>query len=129
MCSLAPDSNHCYQWTWVQGNNPDKCAKIKWTKFKDTWSNPPRDKCYLQIAINSWDFGVCKNIKWWMMSYTYQECVHDTAIKHEDAKWCKLLSAFPSELSDDDSRILNGWEINIRNGAHNIMLCKRNMQK
>lgn len=52
MCTLMPDSDHCYQFTAVQSGSPAACERIKGTKFKDTGSNPPRDKCYLQIALN-----------------------------------------------------------------------------
>ncbi len=36
MCSLAPDSDHCYQFAAVQSGDPARCEKIKGTKFKDT---------------------------------------------------------------------------------------------
>ena len=52
MCTLMPDSDHCYQFTAIQSGSPAACENIKGTKFKESGSNPPRDKCYLQIAIN-----------------------------------------------------------------------------
>lgn len=107
MCSLAPDSDHCFQFSAVQWWNPDICSKIKWTKFKDTWSNPPRDKCYLQIAVNKWDYSVCNNIKWWPMSYSVDWCIQDTwnkiisdSDKNDDINWCNKLSKFPSAYSN-----------------------------
>lgn len=102
MCSIMPDSDHCYQFGAAQSGDPAKCEKIKWTKFKDTGSNPPRDKCYLQIALNKWDYSICNNIKWWPMSYTKDGCIGDvwekiskTAIASDDPKWCKSLQKFP----------------------------------
>lgn len=103
MCKLAPDTDHCYQFTAVQSGSPAACAKIKWTKFKDAWSNPPRDKCYLTIAENKWDYNICKNIKWWPMSYTQDECIKwvwqkilDESVKNDDLEWCKKLGKLPS---------------------------------
>ncbi|MDQ1343523.1 MAG: hypothetical protein QG650_242 [Patescibacteria group bacterium] len=29
MCALAPDSDHCFQWSAVQSGDPEQCAKIK----------------------------------------------------------------------------------------------------
>lgn len=74
MCTLAPDSDHCYQFIAVQSSSPEACENIKWTSFKDIWSNPPKDKCYMQIAQNTWDESICDNVKWWPMSYTKDEC-------------------------------------------------------
>lgn len=103
MCSLAPDSDHCYQWTAVQSGSPSACERIKWNKFKDTGSNPPRDKCYLTIAQNKWDYTICKKIKWWLMSYTQDECIKwvwqkilDETVKNDDLNGCKKLSKFPT---------------------------------
>jgi hypothetical protein len=31
------------------------------------------------------------------MSYTIQECLLSTALKHDDAAWCKQLKSYPSE--------------------------------
>ena len=57
-----PDSDHCTQFIAIQTSDPSKCEKIKWSSFKKYWSNPPKDKCYLQIAENTWDVSICKNI-------------------------------------------------------------------
>ncbi len=103
VCTYAPDTDHCTQFIAVQSWSPSKCESIKWTKFKDIWSNPPRDKCYLQVAINKGDYNICKNIKWWAMSYTQDECINsvwqkilDKAISDDDISWCKKLEKFPS---------------------------------
>ena len=102
MCTLMPDSDHCYQFTAVQSGSPSACEKIKWTKFKDTGSNPPRDKCYLQVAINKWDYNICSNIKGGPMSYTKDGCIGDvwqkildTAVVSDDPNGCKSLQKFP----------------------------------
>lgn len=102
MCSLAPDSDHCFQRSAVQWGNPATCEKIKWTKFKNSWSNPPRDKCYLTIAENTQDWTVCKKIQWGLMSYTQDECIRgvsknifNDAIQKDDANGCKKLAQLP----------------------------------
>ncbi len=103
MCTWAPDTDHCYQFTAVQSWSPSACERIKWTKFKDTWSNPPRDKCYMTVATNKNDFTVCDKIKWWLMSYTPDECIKwvwqkilDETVKNDDLNGCKKLAKFPT---------------------------------
>jgi len=102
MCGYAPDSDHCYQFWAVQSGNPDDCERIKGTKFKDTGSNPPRDKCYLTIAQNSDDYTVCSKIKWGPMSYSQEECIDGVAddilkksIASEDVDGCIKISKMP----------------------------------
>ena len=103
MCKRAPDSDHCYQFSAVQWWTPSGCAKIKWTKFKWTWSNPPRDKCYLTLAENKKDQTICKNIQWWLMSYTQDECIKSVwgkilkeTIEKDDLNGCSKLAKFPT---------------------------------
>ncbi len=104
MCTLMPDSDHCFQFTAVQSGSPAACERIKWTKFKDGGSNPPRDKCYLQIALNKWDHTVCNNIKWGVMSYSKDECISGVgdkllaeAVKKDDISSCKKLESYPEK--------------------------------
>lgn len=110
MCSRLPDSDHCYQFTAVQSWSPDACDKIKWTKFKDSWSNPPRDKCYLTIAQNKEDYTICSKIQWWPMSYTKSECeiwvwekILTETILNDDINWCWKINKIPnlSKVYDD----------------------------
>lgn len=89
-CMLMPDGDHCYQAAAVQGADPYGCEKIKGEKFEG--SNPPRDKCYLQIAENTGDYDVCKYIKGGPMSYTQEECVTNIAVDQEDLEGCKRLT-------------------------------------
>lgn len=103
MCTRAPDTDHCFQFTAVQSGSPASCERIKWTKFKWTWSNPPKDKCYLTVAQNKWDYNICKKIKWWPMSYTQDECIKwvwqkilNETVAKDDLEWCKKLAKFPS---------------------------------
>jgi hypothetical protein len=63
MCQLAPDSDHCFQWTAAQSGDTSDCDKIKGLRFKDGGSNPPRDKCYLMVAENTGNYDACKKIK------------------------------------------------------------------
>lgn len=100
MCDLAPDSDHCFQWSAVQSGSPDACERIKWTKFKDIGSNPPRDKCYMTIAMNKWDYSICNKISWWMMSYTKDECISETAIKKDDPAWCSKLQQWSADFEN-----------------------------
>ncbi len=97
MCSLAPDSDHCYQFAAVQSGDPSRCEKIKGTKFKDVGSNPPRDKCYLQIAENTGNYDACDKIKGGAMSYTKNECLEGAAVKRDDPAGCAKLSAGSTE--------------------------------
>lgn len=97
MCSLAPDSDHCYQFAAVQSGDPSRCEKIKGTKFKDVGSNPPRDKCYLQIAENTGNYDACDKIKGGAMSYTKNECLEGAAVKRDDPAGCAKLSAGSAE--------------------------------
>lgn len=103
MCSWAPDTDHCYQFTAVQSASPSACEKIKWTKFKDTGSNPPRDKCYLTVAQNKSDYTICSKIKWWPASYTKSECeswvwekLLSESLKADDINWCAKIKKIPN---------------------------------
>lgn len=107
MCDLAPESDHCYQFIAVQSASASACENIKWTKFKDSWSNPPRDKCYMQIAQNTWDISVCDKMKGWLMSYEKQECMLNTAVAHNQPLNCSKLKAFPSEYSQCNEKLVN----------------------
>lgn len=99
MCSLAPDSDHCFQWTAGQSGNTEDCDKIKWTKFKAGGSNPPRDKCYLMVAENTGNYNACNKIKWWLMSYTVSGCISGTAIKKDDPIGCTKLPAWSADYT------------------------------
>lgn len=109
MCTWAPDTDHCYQFTAVQSGSPAACERIKWTKFKDTGSNPPRDKCYLTIAQNKWDYTICSHIKWWSMSYTKSECeagvwskILSEAVGKDDINGCSKIKNIPNSTSTYD---------------------------
>lgn len=103
MCKWAPDTDHCYQFTAVQSGSPAACERIKGTKFKDTGSNPPRDKCYLTIAENKQDYTICSQIKWGLMSYTKDECeagvgqkILSETIGKDDIGGCEKIKKIPS---------------------------------
>lgn len=91
-CSFFDNPDHCLQNNAIQDANPDACAKIKGADFEDTGSNPPRDKCYLKIAENTGDLGVCDKIEGGIYSYTKEECILSTAIKFENPSGCKMLT-------------------------------------
>ncbi|MDD2907252.1 MAG: hypothetical protein PHH98_01295 [Candidatus Gracilibacteria bacterium] len=110
MCSRLPDSDHCYQFTAVQSGSPDACDKIKGTKFKDSGSNPPRDKCYLTIAQNKEDYTICSKIQGGPMSYTKSECeigvgekILTETILNDDINGCGKINKIPnlSKVYDD----------------------------
>ncbi len=88
-CGFSSDSDHCYQSAAVQGSDTDECAKIKGEGFKG--SNPPRDKCYLQIAENTGDYSACDKIQGGLMSYTKEQCIMGAAVSHDDPAGCKKL--------------------------------------
>lgn len=89
-CSLMDDSDHCYQAAAVQSANPDDCAKVTGEGFSG--SNPPRDKCYLQIAENTGNYDACDRIEGGFMSYSREECIRNAAVKHEDPEACTRLT-------------------------------------
>lgn len=122
MCDLAPDSDHCFQWSAVQSGSPDVCDKIKWTKFKDWWSNPPRDKCYMTIAMNKWDYNICSKIKWWMMSYTKDECISQTAIKQDDPNWCSKLQQWTADFESCKSALVSVEKLESRDTKINDLI-------
>lgn len=121
MCELAPDTDHCRQFTAVQSGDADACSKIKWTKFKDTGSNPPRDKCYLQVAINKKDFDVCGRIQGGPMSYTKDWCVGDVgnkilgeAVEKDDIGWCLSLKKYPAKYAECTGKLATPEKIKSR---------------
>ncbi|MBS3176737.1 hypothetical protein J4457_05895 [Candidatus Woesearchaeota archaeon] len=103
-CIFIPDSSHCYQSAAVQDSDPYGCEKVTPPKeFASSGSNPPRDKCYLQIAQNTGDYDVCSNIKGGIGSYTKEECVGGIAVKNEDPEGCKRLTG---EVYEDCKKTL-----------------------
>ena len=50
-CKWDPDSKHCYQAEAVNAWDPSICAKIDGKEFKQYGSNPPKDKCYMMVAV------------------------------------------------------------------------------
>jgi hypothetical protein len=94
-CYLLPESDHYFQAAAMQENDPAGCEKIKGEGFEG--SNPPKDKCYLKIAMNTGDLSVCDSIEGGMYSYTKEECYGETAIKHENPSGCKLLTGADKE--------------------------------
>jgi hypothetical protein len=60
-------------------------------------SNPPRDKCYLQIAENTDNYETCGKIEGGFMSYSQEECVTNIAIKNFDPEGCKRLEGSETE--------------------------------
>ena len=97
-CQFMGNPDHCYQNAAVQDADPYGCEKVSGKDFVSGGSNPPRDKCYLQIAENTNDYNVCKNIKGGLMSYTQEECVTDIAVNTEDPAGCKRLTG--AEFND-----------------------------
>lgn len=70
------EAAHCYQEAALQQNDETVCDKAPQAQeFKTAWSNPPQDKCYFMVAENKRDPEVCKKIKWWMLSYSVNECM------------------------------------------------------
>lgn len=104
-CYLLPESDHCFQASAIQENDPAGCEKIKGEKFSDVSSNPPKDKCYLLIAENTGDLSVCDKIEGGEYSYTKEECYLETSVKNINPSGCKLLTGADlescrSQLSD-----------------------------
>src|SRR6056297_364002 len=87
-CQFFDDQDHCYQNAAIQDGDPGACEKIKGGDFASAGSNPPRDKCYLKIAENTGDLSVCDNIEGGAYSYTREECILGTAVKHKNPDGC-----------------------------------------
>lgn len=85
-CEAGPDSDHCYQAAAVQESEPDDCANVKGEGF--TGQNPPKDKCFLQIAENTGDPTVCDGIVGGITSYTQEECL-DAVYRNHTVDACK----------------------------------------
>lgn len=96
-CQFFDDPDHCYQNAAVQDGNPDACKNIKGEDFSDSGSNPPRDKCYLRIAENTGDLGVCDKIEGGAYSYTKEECILGTSVEHKNPSGCMMLSGADKE--------------------------------
>lgn len=133
MCTRAPDTDHCYQFTAVQSWSPASCERIKWTKFKWSWSNPPKDKCYMTVATNKEDPSICKKIKWWPMSYTQDECIKwvwekilTEAVEKDDLAWCNKLAKFPSwyqsSFEECKAKLATIEKINSKDGKINDLI-------
>lgn len=90
-CADSDDSKHCYQDEAVAAWDASLCKKIDWKEFKQYWSNPPRDKCYMMVAAQNNDYSLCSKIKWWEMSYTKEDCIFEVISKNDDPKWCDRL--------------------------------------
>lgn len=89
-CSFFDNPDHCLQGAAVQEADPTGCEKIKGEGFEG--SNPPKDKCYLQIATNTGDFSACDKIEGGFMSYTKEECILETSIANELPEGCAKLT-------------------------------------
>jgi len=100
MCDFLPDADHCNQAAAVQEADTDDCAKIKGEGF--TGSNPPRDKCYLQIAENTGDYSACDKIQGGPMSYTKDDCIYAAAIKNDDPAGCNKMKGLAFENCKHD---------------------------
>ena len=92
LCSILPDSDHCFQNAGMQTGEVAECEKIAGTKFKGTGSNPPRDKCVMNVAANTYNYDLCKQCKGGLMSYTPEDCYLEVAEKNVDPSGCKMLS-------------------------------------
>lgn len=79
-CLFSEDEEHCYQAAAVQNAEPDDCEKVVTERFEH--SNPPRDKCYLQIAENTGDPTVCDEIVGGPASYTREGCLNAVLSEH-----------------------------------------------
>jgi tetratricopeptide (TPR) repeat protein len=114
-CGFMDDPDHCYQSAAVQGSDPEKCEKIEGQGFSG--SNPPKDKCYLQIAQNTGEYATCNEIEGGMMSYTVEECVTNIVVKNGDPEGCANLSgeaaiqeckdAFVASITSDKLKEIN----------------------
>lgn len=79
-CMLSDDADHCYQAAAVQNSDPEDCENVKGEGF--TGTNPPRDKCLLQIGGNTGDMSACDRMEGGFMSYSPEECRADVLRDH-----------------------------------------------
>lgn len=92
-CGFVEDSAHCYQASAIQSSNAETCDKIKQPEqFKEVGSNPPKDKCYYNVAGNTGEAQVCTRIQGGLFSYEKDDCVSDVAVETEDYSDCGLSS-------------------------------------
>ena len=79
-CEFAEDGEHCWQAAAVQEAEPVDCEKVITERFEH--SNPPKDKCYLQIAENTGNPSVCDEIVGGPASYTREGCLNSVLSDH-----------------------------------------------
>jgi len=96
-CQFFDNKDHCYQNAAVQDANSEICEKIKGEDFEGVGSNPPKDKCYKRIAENTGDLTACDKIEGGLYSYTKEECVKNTSIKHVLPGGCLSLDGADKE--------------------------------
>jgi len=95
-CLFSDDASHCYQSAAVQNSDPNGCEKVT-PPAGFTMSNPPQDKCYLQIAQNTGDYSICKKIKGGIGSYSEEECILGIVKRKGDPLGCKELTGVAFE--------------------------------
>ncbi len=90
ICGIAPgkDGDHCLQAVGSTFGDEFSCDKIKGESFKQYGSNPPKDKCFLQVAEGKQDDSVCEKIKGGTMSYTPKQCLDAVAVKTGNVGLC-----------------------------------------
>lgn len=115
-CEFTDDQGHCFQASAVQDSEPERCEKVT-SDF--TSSNPPQDKCYLQIAENSGDPLVCDNIKGGPASYTQEECIAGV-MRHGSPEECKT--------SEDENACRTMYAINGRHCGDNFYFDREAVQ-
>ncbi|HLC84471.1 MAG TPA: hypothetical protein VJH22_01630 [Candidatus Nanoarchaeia archaeon] len=95
-CGWLSDSSHCYQSSAVQESDAENCEKVT-SPAGYTMSNPPKDKCYLQIAQNTDDFEMCSKMKGGPGSYQPEECIMEISVRTGDPAGCKKLTGMEFE--------------------------------
>lgn len=91
-CGFAPsdDKDHCFQFAAVTAGDASLCESIEGKSFK--YSNPPKDKCYLQVANKTKDPSLCSKMVGGPMSYEPEECYDLVAKTANNPDLCKSLS-------------------------------------
>lgn len=120
-CQMTGDQyqDQCYGWAAVQASRLEWCEEIGSNSFVGMAMNPPRDKCYLQIAKTAGSLAACDQIRGGLMSYSRADCLHEVAKKFFDPRACErlkdleavrcemalLISISPDKIAELDTEI------------------------
>jgi hypothetical protein len=113
-CGFFDEPDHCYQWWAIQQKDTEKCENIPGTGWEG--QNPPKDKCYLEIAVKTGDPDDCLGAEGGWNGYDRHDCYQwmgqddhsaDVCDKHEYEEECRSGIAQAGSRTNPDCG--EGW--------------------